>query len=65
MASNAKLSNPVAMRCETVVKEGSIAILVSIVNNEDIAILQATGTPINKKQMKLTTNRITGKYSIL
>ena len=37
----------------------------TIVKTEDIAILQATGIPMDNKLIKLSTNTITGIYSIM
>ena len=65
IASKAKLSNPVAIRCDIVNSAGSAGILTNIVNNDEIAILHATGVPMAKKNMKLNTNTITGIYSII
>ena len=47
------------------VKEGIKGMLTIIVNNDDMAILQATGTPINKSVKKLKTKTSIGKYSII
>ena len=65
MAKSAKLSNPVAIRCETVVVAAEKGMATISVNNDDIAIHQATGTPTIKRTRKLKTKIITGKNSIM
>ena len=66
-ANKAKLSSPVAMRCATVVRAGSVGMLTSIVQILLIPIDQAIGTPIaiNTKNDKtrISTSRILGFYS--
>jgi hypothetical protein len=52
------------MRWETVVKAGIIGMLTSKVNNAEMAILQATGVPIAKRQIKLMTKISIGMYSM-
>ena len=64
MASSAKLSNPVAIRCAKVVAAGSGIMVTSIVKIPEIPILIAMGTPITSKIIKLTTSTITPKNSI-
>ena len=61
MAKSAKLSNPVAIRCETVVVAAEKGMATINVNNDDMAIHHATGTPRVKSTRKLKTNIITGK----
>ncbi|GGF77150.1 hypothetical protein GCM10011397_20190 [Wenyingzhuangia marina] len=65
MANREKLSNPVPILWETVVNAGITGILTSIVNTEEMAILQATGVPMVSKIKKLTTNTNSGKNSII
>ena len=65
MAKSAKLSNPVAIRCETVVVAAENGMAAIRVNIDDMAIHQATGTPKTKRIRKLKTNIITGKNSII
>jgi hypothetical protein len=64
MAKSAKLSNPVPIRCATVVDAGSTGILTNNVNKDDIAILHATGVPIVNRHIKLITKTSIGAYSI-
>jgi hypothetical protein len=64
MAISAKLSNPVAIRCARVVKEGMGAIPNNIVNPADIPILNAMGTPIETRNKKLSTSIIISRFSI-
>lgn len=59
MAINEKLSNPVAIRCATVVRAGSAGILISMVKMLDIPIDHAIGTPIAINIKKLSTKMIT------
>jgi hypothetical protein len=61
MANKAKLSNPVPILCDTVVNAGNIGILTNIVRTEDMAILHATGVPIDRSPIKLKTKTIIGK----
>jgi hypothetical protein len=63
MASKAKLSNPVAIRCATVVKVGMAAILGSIVSRPDMPILHAIGTPMPINTIKLKTSINTSIFS--
>jgi hypothetical protein len=63
MANKAKLSSPVAIRWETVVKAGNAGMLTSMVKSEEMAILQATGVPIAKRHKKLMTKTSTGILS--
>ena len=65
IANNAKLSNPVAILCETVVKDGNNGTLTIIVNREEIAIDHATGTEKTRRIPKLITSTNIGKYSII
>jgi hypothetical protein len=55
IASKAKLSRPVPMRCETVVKAGKAGMLTNMVKTEEIEILHATGVPIDSNPTKLIT----------
>src|SRR5690606_33392449 len=55
MASNAKLSSPVAIRCDTVVIAGKAGMLTNMVNKDEMEMLQATGVPMAKRHTKLTT----------
>jgi hypothetical protein len=65
MASSAKLSNPVAILCDTVVNAGIAGILTNMVKREEMAILQATGVPMAKRQIKLMIRTKIGIYSIM
>jgi hypothetical protein len=65
IANKAKLSNPVAIRCDMVVKAGIAEKFTNMVNKEEIAILHATGIPMPKKRIKLKTKTITGIYSAI
>tara|TARA_B110000908_G_C10252447_1_gene452965 strand:+ start:2784 stop:3122 length:339 start_codon:yes stop_codon:yes gene_type:complete len=65
IANKAKLSKPVAIRWETVVVAATKGMATVSVNNEDMAIHQATGTPIVKSTKKLKIKTITGKNSII
>jgi hypothetical protein len=65
MANNAKLSRPVAMRWDTVVKAGITGILTNMVSREDMAMLHATGVPMDNKQIKLMTKTRIGTCSIM
>jgi hypothetical protein len=60
MANSAKLSSPVPILWDTVVKAAKAGILTNIVSTDEIAILQATGVPIDSSPMKLNTKTITG-----
>src|SRR5690606_9725468 len=60
MANRAKLSRPVAMRWETVVRAGMAGMLTSMVSTEAIEMLQATGVPIARRHTKLRTSTSTG-----
>ena len=64
MANKAKLSSPVPIRCAIVVTAARLGIETKMVSREDIAILQATGVPIEIKKIKLSTSTNTGKNSI-
>jgi hypothetical protein len=64
MASNAKLSSAVAILCAMVVTAGNKGIDTMMVNNEEIAMLHATGVPIQIKNIKLKTSIMTGKNSM-
>ena len=64
MANRAKLSSPVAIRCEIVVKAGNAGILTSMVNSDDMAILHATGVSIANRPIKLMIKTSIGTYSI-
>ena len=55
MASSAKLSSPVAMRCATVVTAGTVWMLTSIVHRVEIPMQKAIGTPRISSTMKLPT----------
>jgi len=55
IARRAKLSRPVAIRCEKVVKAARLSIEISIVNIPDIPMLKAIGTPITSRIKKLDT----------
>jgi len=52
------------MRCDTVVIAGSTGMLTNKVSREEMAILQATGVPMAKRQIKLMTRTKIGAYSI-
>tara|TARA_B110000259_G_C13661734_1_gene260548 strand:- start:9 stop:347 length:339 start_codon:yes stop_codon:yes gene_type:complete len=65
IANKAKLSKPVAIRWETVVVAATKGMATVSVNNEDMAIHQATGTPIVRSTKKLKIKTITGKNSII
>jgi hypothetical protein len=65
MAKSAKLSSPVAIRCDTVVNAGMAGILTSIVSREENAMLQATGVPMAKRPKKLSTRTNNGILSII
>ena len=64
MASKAKLSRPVAIRCENVVRAANRSMLTSMVRIPEIPMLNAIGTPMTNKKMKVTTNTIISKNSI-
>ena len=64
MAKRAKLSSPVPMRCETVVKAGIKDMLVNMVSTDEMAMLHATGVPMANKVTKLSTNTKMGIYSM-
>jgi hypothetical protein len=65
IANNAKLSSPVPIRWAIVVTAGSPGIEVIMVSNDDNAILQATGVPMEMKKMKLNKRTMTGNNSII
>jgi len=58
IASSAKLSRPVAMRCAAVVKAGPAFMLSNMVEIAAIPILKDIGTPIDKSKTKLTISTI-------
>jgi len=60
MANNAKLSKPVAIRCDTVVNDAIESMDTIMVNNDDTVILQATGVPIARRNKKLRMSTRTG-----
>lgn len=64
MAKSAKLSSPVAIRCDMVVNAGRDGILTNMVRRDDIAILHATGVPMAKSPTKLMIKTSIGTYSI-
>jgi hypothetical protein len=56
MAKRAKLSNPVAIRWANVVNAGKVSMLTSMVKMPEIPMLNAIGTPMDKRIIKLTTS---------
>src|SRR5690606_33102137 len=64
MANRAKLSSPVAMRWETVVRAGMAGMLTNMVSTEAIEMLQATGVPMANRMTKLKTRTRMGIYSM-
>jgi hypothetical protein len=64
IASKAKLSIPVAILSETVVRVGRLLMLISIVTRLEIPILKEIGTPSDNKITNVTTSTITSVNSI-
>ena len=64
MANRAKLSKPVAMRCDMVAKAGNVETLTNNVSMDEMAILQATGVPMAKRPTKLMIKTSKGIYSM-
>jgi hypothetical protein len=64
IASSAKLSRPVPIRCAIVVTAAKLGMEINMVRSEEIAILHAIGVPIEIKKIKLNTRTITGNKSI-
>ena len=65
MASRAKLSRPAAIRCDTVVRAGRAGMLTSMVRVAEMAMLQATGVPMARRQTKLRIKTSRGAYSMV
>tara|TARA_B110000438_G_C15819812_1_gene653830 strand:- start:5765 stop:6118 length:354 start_codon:yes stop_codon:yes gene_type:complete len=64
IAKSVKLSKPVAIRCAIVVAAGINGREIIIVSSDEIAMLHATGVPIEIKIIKLKIRTITGRFSI-
>jgi hypothetical protein len=64
IARSAKLSRPVPIRWAIVVTAAKLGMEINMVKSEEIAILHATGVPIDIKKIKLSTSTITGNKSI-
>ncbi len=64
IASKAKLSRPVAIRCENVVRAGITSILTNMVKIPEIPILNAMGTPMTSKTIKLKMSTNISRNSI-
>jgi hypothetical protein len=65
IASRAKLSIPVAILCATVVKEGKVWMLKSIVIRLEIPILKDIGTPAERRMTNVNTKTIISSDSIV
>ena len=65
IANNAKLSSPVAIRCETVVNAGKKGTLTKRVKRAEMIILHAIGVPIESSIKKLNKSMDIEKNSIM